>query len=419
LLDDLARGRPLVNRPLQTADELLDLLAREQVVAPDPLWQYLADRGGAAGLPDRVDSALDELTAAGLLTTYQAEQIRDNHLPGLFVGKYLLLDRLGGPDSSVYRARKRPNGSQVAVKVLPHDDDAPAVAYEPQPERHLQAERFRREAEALARLDHPGVVGIKEFGEDSRRLFFVMELIPGRSLADLVAEKGPLAPAPAARIIQEALQTLAHVHQSGIIHRDLRPAHLLLDSSERVHILDLGLARFLEDRAGALTRQSGEQVLGSVEYLAPEQILDSHDVDVRTDVYGLGATLYFLLTGKPPFNHHSILRLAAGVVTHPQPLAQLCPDAPKCLVAIVEKMMAAQRADRYATAAEAALALQGWLLDVAPPPLKTPHRTPTVDLLPEQPAGEDETRLGWGVTLLLAGALAALAGLAFTIWREV
>ena len=157
------------------------------------------------------------------------------------------------------------------------------------------------------------------------------------------------------------------------------------------------MARFLDDPGGALTRRSARgAVLGSIEYLAPEQAVDSHAVDIRADIYSLGATFYFLLTGKPPFDRHSLMRIAAGAIAYPPPLAQLRPDVSPGLVHVVEKMMALQPADRYQTPADAAMALQGELV-------KAPSSSKAL------PAAEERVN-GW-LTLLVYTAVAVLAGL--------
>ena len=400
------------------SDELIDLITRHQVIDPEALWQHLAGKGGAAGLPTDVSEALAELVAAGLLTAYQGEQLRAGTVHGLIVGKYRVLDRLGPPCSRVYRCERHfassgcggpvRAGQRFAVKLLPLSEGGNAT----------EVERFRREAEALARLDHPGIVAIKEFGEEKGRLYLLMEHVEGESLAELVAREGRLAPVPAARLIQEAALALTHVHQAGLVHRNLQPDHLMQDRKGAVRLINLGLVRFLDDPGGALTTNLGpDQVLGSVEYLPPEQIANSHEVDGRADVYALGAVFYFLLTGKAPFDQHALLRLAAGVVTHPQPLSQLCPDVPPLLGALIERMMAAGPEQRFQQAGEVAAALEDWLLEVSPPPLQEPSRriftqlqvpSPNDEpLLPElavQPADEPAGLSTWALAALAVGA---------------
>jgi serine/threonine protein kinase len=349
-------------------DELIDLITRHQIIDVEALWQYLAGRGGAAGLPADPADLVAELVRDGLITNYQGEQLLAGDADALLVGKYFLVDRLGGLDSSVYLARRKAGGQHVALKLLTRGQDV----------RPQVIDRFRREAEALARLDHPGIVSIKDSGEDGGRLFFAMEYIEGESLTELVQRQGPLVPAVAVRIVHAALEALEHIHDAGLVHRDLEPGHLLIDQDNKVRLVDLGLARFLDEPGVNLTMFAGSsQLLGAVEFQSPEQLMNSHDVDIRTDVYALGAILYYLFTGKAPFGQHALLRLAAGVVTHPQPLAQLRPDLPAALVEVVERMMARDPAQRYQTPAEARAALDRWLNEVSPPPLQLPPRRPS------------------------------------------
>jgi serine/threonine protein kinase len=418
-----------VQPPTIDTDALLDLLTRHQVIEAEPLWQFVAARGGAAGLnPDASEVAAD-LIRDGLLTEFQAEHLLAEDADPLLLGKYLLLDRIGGLGSSVYLARlrrasantlgpARPAG-HFAIKILGHDQDIPRSV----------VERFRREAQALARLDHSGIVSIKDSGEDQGRLFLVMEHIDGRSLDEVVQRQGPLLPAMAVRIIHAALDAVAHIHAAGLIHRNLEPGHIMLDQAGNARIVDLGMARFLDDPGADLTMLNGHsQFLGTVEYQSPEQLVNSHDVDIRTDIYALGAILYFLLTGKPPFSTHALLRLAAGVVTHPQPLAQLRPDLPRDLVAAVETMMACDRNLRYPTPRAASAALDAWLIQVSPPPLKVPVRRKALSSQGLKPCAADEradpapaaqelppppaTPAGlpaWGAALLVFLATAAVA----------
>jgi serine/threonine protein kinase len=382
-------------------EELIDLLTREQVVSAEQLRQYLEERGGMSSLPAESDAALGELVQDGLLTAFQAQQLTTGNAGDLRVGKYLLMDRLGRSDSSVYQAKKLPSGGVLAIKLLAADGSV----------NHATVERFRREAEALARTDHPGVVGIKEFGESSGRLFLAMEYVDGQTLVERVQQEGPLAPMAAVRVIQEALAAMAHMHQAGLIHRDLRPGHLMVDREGRVRILDLGVARFLEDRAGALTRKfEAGRVLGSIEYQAPEQMIDSHDIDCRADVYALGATFYYLLTGKAPFNHAALLRMAAGVVTRPQPVGQARPDVPASLVAIVEKMMASKPEDRYRTPREAAQALEAWEKQALAVGKDARSASPAVP-----PRTSD--RESWSLIVLFAAAAALATLVVGMLWK--
>lgn len=416
---------------LQSTDELIDLVSRSQVIDPDLMWRYLAEHGGAAGLPSDATAAAEMMVRDGLMSAFQAELLLQNEPEALELGKYRLVDRLGPLQSLVFLGERRNGKGRVAIKLLSAAGDT------------VETMRFRREAQALARLDHPGIVSIKDSGEEDGRLFLAMELIEGHSVAELVQRDGPMAPAPAVRILVDALHAVAHIHQCGMVHRDLRPEHLMVQADGKVRVLDLGLALFHDDQASSITDHIDHgQALGAVQYISPEQIHASHEVDERTDIYSLGATLYFMLTGQQPFSEHALLRLAAGSEMHPTPLTTLRPGLPPALVHITEQMMALDVEARYPTAADAAVALQNWLLEVAPPPMQAPHRTvklalpepreepslPRFDeddlvmeeqLLPEaeepEPATAEKTLPLW-VAVLFVGGLLLAAGLALVWW---
>ena len=193
--------------------------------------------------------------------------------------------------SSVYLAEHVLMQRRVAIKVLPKDrvEDSSYLA------------RFHREAQAAAALDHRNIVRAYDVDNDGSNHYLVMEYVEGRDLQHIVKEDGPLDYAAAAEYIRQAAEGLAHAHQAGLIHRDVKPANLLVDQKNVVKVLDLGLARFTDESKASLTVAFDENVLGTADYLAPEQALDSHGVDARADIYGLGCSLYYLLTGHPPF----------------------------------------------------------------------------------------------------------------------
>ncbi|GIX03384.1 MAG: hypothetical protein KatS3mg113_0390 [Planctomycetaceae bacterium] len=301
-----------------------------------------------------------ELVRRQLLTPWQAEKLLQGKHKGFFLGKYKLLGMLGrGGMSHVYLGEHLLMRRLCAIKVLParrvHDAS------------YLQ--RFIRESEAAARLDHPNIVRAYDIDHQVDRdveiHYLVMEYVDGISLQDLVAQRGPLPVPEALEYIRQAAVGLAYAHQMGLVHRDIKPGNLLLDKQGVVKILDLGLARFYDpqDPAGqALTVQYDEKVLGTADYLAPEQAIDSHRVDARADLYSLGCTLYFLLTGHPPFPEGTLAqRLLAHQQKEPVPVEKERPDLPPEVVAIVRKLMAKRPEDRYASAAEVADVLLDWL----------------------------------------------------------
>ncbi|MGW3266020.1 serine/threonine-protein kinase [Streptomyces sp. NPDC001056] len=212
----------------------------------------------------------------------------------LIAGRYRLRDTIGrGAMGEVWRADDEMLGRPVAVKLLlPHDSDPTASS------------RFRLEAQTAGRLSHPNVVGVLDFGEYEDRLFLVMELVDGGSLAGLLTACGPLPVERVAHVAAQAAVGLATAHRQGIVHRDIKPANLLLDTQGTLKIGDFGIARFLDDPGAALTATG--QIVGTSLYLAPERAL-GHTAGPASDVYSLGCVLYQLLTGRPPFQADSAL----------------------------------------------------------------------------------------------------------------
>jgi serine/threonine-protein kinase len=236
-------------------------------------------------------------------------------------------------------------------------------------------ERFRREIRVAAQLNDPRAIIAHDTGEAGGCHFLVMEFVEGISLDRLVAKKGPLPVPMACSFARQAALGLQHAAERGMIHRDIKPQNLMVTRKGQVKILDFGLARFASDEAktdaagrpafGAGKQQAGgvtnpNFVMGTPDYLSPEQARDSHDVDHRSDIYSLGCTLYFLLTANPPFLGATALvdKLFAHAEQEPPPVRDVRPDVPEGLAEVLARMMAKRREDRYQTAAEAAGALQ-------------------------------------------------------------
>lgn len=337
-----------------SGSQFVDLVERSGLIEKSELARTLAELERQVGPEVVSDSRVlsKHLTRMGLLTEWQSEQLLAGRHKGFFLGKYKLLEHLGsGGMSSVYLAQHVVMRRRVAIKVLPQSrvQDSSYLA------------RFHREARAVAALDHPNIVRAFDVDNEGDTHYLVMEYIEGRDLQALVEAEGPLPYLTAADYIRQAAEGLAHAHQAGLIHRDIKPANLLIDTKGVVKILDLGLARFADDLEASLTNEHDEKVLGTVDYLAPEQAIDSHLVDARADIYSLGCTLYFALTGRPPFPSGT---LAQRVVAHqkqePESVMLLRPDCPADLALILRKMMAKAREARYQSAREVAAALAAW-----------------------------------------------------------
>jgi eukaryotic-like serine/threonine-protein kinase len=341
-----------------SAQQFGDLVRRSQLVEDGRLDQALEEfrslhTGEAA---DDARPLADFLIERKLLTPWHCEKIFDKKYKGFFLGKYKLLDRLGsGGMSAVYLAQHTMMHRLHAIKVLPRDrvEDSSYLG------------RFKREAKAAAALDHPNIVRAYDIDNKGDQYYFVMEYVKGRDLSqvvkDLAEREEKLDVADAVDYIVQAARGLQHAHEAGLVHRDIKPANLLRDERGVVKILDLGLALFSEDEAASLTIAHNENVLGTADYLAPEQALSSHDVDHRADIYSLGCTFYFLLTGHPPFSEGSLAqRIARHQTEAPPPIERERPDCPRELIEICNRMMAKKPEDRQQSAAEVASELSAW-----------------------------------------------------------
>ncbi len=292
-----------------------------------------------------------ELIRRGWLTPYQINQLLRGRGQELLLGSYILLERLGeGGMGQVFKARNWKLGQVVALKLIRKErlDNPDAVR------------RFHREIRAAAQLDHPNIVRAFDADKVGGTHLLVMEYVQGTDLAKLVKKDGPLAVDKACDHVRQAALGLQHAHERGMVHRDIKPHNLLLTPGGVVKILDMGLAR-LDRRAddeGSSTMTREGAVMGTLDYISPEQAMDSHDVDIRADLYSLGCTLYFLLTGKVPFpGGEALQKLLKHRLDKPIPVEQLRPDVPPGVAAVVRKLMAKRPEDRYQTPAEAAAAL--------------------------------------------------------------
>jgi serine/threonine protein kinase len=343
-----------------STDEFLDLVRKSQVVEDKKLEGYLSQLGDNA--PFEPSKLAGLLVRDGILTTFQAEQLLQGKWKRFTIGKYKVLERLGsGGMGSVYLCEHKLMRRRVAVKVLP--------TAKAQDEASLQ--RFYREARAVAALDHPNIVHAYDIDQDESLHFLVMEYVDGASLQDIVRKSGPMDIIRACHYIRQTALGLQHAHQAGLVHRDIKPANIIVDRTGQVKILDMGLARFFHDEDDILTKKFDENVLGTADYLSPEQAEDSHSVDIRADIYSLGATFYYLLTGRAPFGEGSViqkLRWHQDKNKLPRPVTDFRSEVPGPIVAILNKMLAKLPENRYQIPGEIADALAPYTqTPIAPP----------------------------------------------------
>ncbi|MCA9048905.1 MAG: serine/threonine protein kinase [Planctomycetaceae bacterium] len=269
---------------------------------------------------------------------------------------YELLESLGdGGMGMVYRARHTRLDRIVALKLIRPDRLRSRVA----------KDRFDREMKAAGLLEHPNVVRALDAGDVADQHFLAMEYVNGETLTDLVNREGPLPVSQCCQIIAQAASGLQHIYESGLVHRDIKPSNLMWcpppedsDSAGQVKILDLGLALLSTDASDSgLTSQ--DQVMGTYDYIAPEQARRSHDVDIRADIYSLGCTFYFLLTGQPPFPGASIAqKLVAHQLETPASVTEFRSDIPEEVVTIIDRMMDKSADDRFAAPTDVLAALR-------------------------------------------------------------
>jgi serine/threonine protein kinase len=341
--------------PRVSRDQLLDAIRRSGLLGAD----RLAELAAAAAAGDGPHLA-DELVTAGELTRFQADKLLAGQWSGLVLGKYRILAPLGrGGMGVVYLAREHDTGPGLVRPLLALKILAPKKAIEP---RIL--DRFQREM-AIGRFipNHPNVARMYAAGEVRGVSYIAMEYAPGRTVREVVAADGPMRPGEAARVFGEIADGLAAIHNVGLIHRDVKPANVIVTPSGTAKLIDFGFALQVGDdlpRDPSLIGGRG-YILGSMDYIAPEQATDATDVSPRSDLYALGASLYFALSGCPPFPGGTALqKIRWHRHDSPPPIRTLCPGLPIEMAAVVSKLMAKDPLDRFASAVHVAEILKQW-----------------------------------------------------------
>lgn len=315
----------------------VEALTRSRLIEEERLAAVLENFGRFAACDATAEDLGRFLVEGGLVTSWQHERLARGAWRGFFLGKYKLLKQLGaGTMSGVFLAEHMLWRTQAALKVL-HPRRAENPSY---------VERFLRESRALGSMEHPHVVRVFDCDFDGRHYFLAMEYVEGLTAFDLVRCGGPLAARHAAHLAAQAAIGLEFSHRKGFVHRDVKPSNLLVSKHGVLKVADLGVARLLEHVGPSLTVADG-CVVGTVDYLPPEQAVDSHEVTGKADVYSLGCTLYYMVSGRPPFAEGSTTqRLLRHQVETAAPLHMLRRDVPTDLSRCCERLMAKSPKDR-------------------------------------------------------------------------
>jgi eukaryotic-like serine/threonine-protein kinase len=381
---------------IPTTDDVLSTLQTSGLLAPDRFEALARD---VAPLGDDLAAALKVIVKRKHVTVYQLKKALNNRGADLFVGPFVVLDKVGeGAMGKVFRARDTRDGRTVALKVV-----RAALLSNP-----VIRGRYEREVQATSKLDHPHIVRTLDAGEADGKFYMAMEFVDGIDLSRLMKDCGALEVAEACEYVRQAALGLQHAHDCGFVHRDVKPSNIVVAGERHVpqatepavvKLLDLGLSRALDpDEMVAPNLTRDHTVVGTPDYMAPEQAKNSKAVDTRADLYSLGCTFYYLLAGRVPFAAttaiEKILAHHSEVAT---PIQALRPQVPNALAELVARLMAKNPDDRPQTAAEVAVRLEPFVryaADAQPVNLRTgysaepsSHGSGGPLLLPLEPSG--------------------------------
>ncbi|MDX2038666.1 MAG: serine/threonine-protein kinase [Isosphaeraceae bacterium] len=325
---------------------------RSGLVPPEVIERARARLDGSRLSPDDAESFARFLIEAGYLTNYQARKLLAGATRGFFLGGFRILRRLGeGGMGKVYLGRSESDGKRVAIKVLPPSKAAASSQ---------ALARFRREMDLSRRVVHANLAQTLDVGVDDDVYFMILEYVPGKTLYEIVKgpDGGPLRVPDTAKLFLGILEGLDAAHSAGLIHRDMKPSNVMVTPTGQPKILDLGLARGLEEE-GAMTRPN--VAVGTLDYASPEQLTNAASADRRSDLYSVGCMLYFVLAGRAPFEGGDILnKMFKHRMDEADPLERVARGVPSAFAAIVRKLMAKNPADRHQNCRELAVDLQRW-----------------------------------------------------------
>jgi serine/threonine-protein kinase len=348
-----------------TVERFLKLLSDSSILSSADVLAVESQIPGRKRKQD-AQSLARELVRMKKLTSFQANALYAGQPQGLTLGNYVIQEKIGaGGMGMVFKAEHRRMKRIVAVKVLP-----PSALKDP-----AVLKRFHREVEAVAKLTHPNIVAAYDADECHGVHFLAMEFVEGIDLAQHINQHGPVSVADGVNYTLQTAQGLEHAHRQGIVHRDIKPGNLLLDKHGTVKILDMGLARFQEgsnaaspiDAATVLT-QNGS-MMGTVDFMSPEQALDSHLADHASDMYSLGATLYFLLAGQALFGGNTLMARVLAHREQPAPsLRAARPEIPPQIDSIFQRMVAKKKEARFPSMTDLIRDLSNWENASSSPP---------------------------------------------------
>ena len=389
---------PKINKPIAKS-KFVDRLIRSKLMTAEEAAECDSTLESVKAASDARAYA-HAMVKANKLTGFQAKAIYDGRIKGLTFGEYIILDQLGkGGMGIVYKAKHRRMDRLVAIKVLPRFAMATKGL----------ADRFYREVKTAAKLMHPNIVAALDASEDDGLHYLVMEYVDGKDLGEVLRQSGPLQPDHAVNCIIQAARGLQFAHDQGVIHRDIKPANLLIDGNGTVKILDMGLARVtgsagdgLDENTGPSSATTGAtdgersscdipvtlsreddtatindetrltragEVMGTLDYMPPEQFTDTRNVDERGDIYSLGCTLYRLLTGQRPFPADTAGAIFKAHRCDPVPaLSSIRPDIPEHLDQVFQRMLAKEPDQRQSSMAQVIKQLEESLTKMRSPP---------------------------------------------------